>query len=329
MNPELLERLQAITKEEQEILENHSDQVKRELYTSGTQFEVDGSKLLGLQQIIMIRPHTRFVNFPEHKHNYIEIMYVCQGKITHIVDGKEVVMETGDILMMNQHVRHCVQKAGKDDIGINFIARPAFFDIPLSMLGKNNLLAQFLVDTLRKHTSISQYLHFRLRQNRAIDNMMENIVESILRNDGRDYNLNQITMGLIFLHLLNHMDKLDLEFSQDYRDVLVHTALQYINDCYSEANLSQLAEELHQSLSTLSRLIKQNTGFTFQELVQKKKFEKAVTLLLDTNLPISEIVAAVGYENSSYFYRKFREKYQVSPKEYREEHKENQIRTHF
>ena len=38
-------------------------------------------------QMITIRPHTRFVAFPRHSHNYVEIMYVCTGQITHIIGG--------------------------------------------------------------------------------------------------------------------------------------------------------------------------------------------------------------------------------------------------
>lgn len=325
MNSQLLKQLEAVTLEEQEILDGKEKSIKKEIYTNHRLFEVDSKKLLGAQQLITIRTHTRFVDFPEHKHNYVEMMYICQGSITHFIDGKSIVMEAGDILMMNQHVKHAIEKAGAYDIGINFIALPAFFDIPLSMLGSDNLLARFFVDTLRKNTSVSQYLYFRLKGNRAIENLMENIIDSILREDQQEYHLNQITMGVIFLHLIHHMDRLDARSSQSYEDFLLHTTLQYIDIRYADANMSQLAKELNQSLSSLSRFIKNNTGFTFRELVQRKKFQKAVLLLQDTNLPVSEIVSVVGYENSSYFFRKFREKYQISPKEFRIRSKNKKI----
>ena len=43
-------------------------------------------------------------------------------------------------------------------------------------------------------------------------------------------------------------------------------------------------------------------------------------MLTNTKMPVSEIIQMVGYDNSSYFYRKFRERYGVSPKEFRKEH---------
>lgn len=91
-----------------------------------------------------MRPHSRFVDFPEHRHNYVEIMYVVQGSITHIIGGKELTLHKGDVLMLNQQVRHAIRRAEYEDIGINFIALPEFFEVPLSMLHEKNVLAEFI-----------------------------------------------------------------------------------------------------------------------------------------------------------------------------------------
>ena len=44
-------------------------------------------------------------------------------------------------------------------------------------------------------------------------------------------------------------------------------------------------------------------------------------LLVESELPIEEIAVAVGYENQSYFYRQFKERYGMTPRKYRLEHK--------
>lgn len=69
---------------------------------------------------------------------------------------------------------------------------------------------------------------------------------------------------------------------------------------------------------TLSRMIKRGTGANFTELLQRKRLSKAVQLLCDTSLSVNDIIAAVGYENNSYFHRVFRERYQLTPKEFQE-----------
>ena len=69
-------------------------------------------------------------------------MYVAQGSITHCIEGKELVLHKGDVLMLNQQVVHSIKRAGYQDMGINFIALPEFFEVPLSMLGEENVLAK-------------------------------------------------------------------------------------------------------------------------------------------------------------------------------------------
>lgn len=323
MRKELLDKLIKISDEEKMILNGES--LKREIYTTQTGFDIDSEKLLSLGKFITVRTHTRFIDFPVHSHNYIEIMYVCSGKIVHTINGKDLSMNAGDILFMNQHVKHGIKKADMNDIGINFIILPEFFDLPLLMLkkDKNNILAEFLIDALRIDTIRPQYLHFKT--NNAIENLMENIISSILSGNKNEENINQITMGLIFLHLLNNIDNIGSDSMQGYHDIVVDTVLSYIDKNYKDANLTELSQSMNQSLPNLSKIIKKRTGFTFQEHLQRKRFQQAVAFLIDTKMTVAEIMNTVGYENSSYFYKTFRKKYGMSPREYRAEHKNDEL----
>lgn len=316
MKESLIQKLQEISAEEHAYLDGQAN-VKKEIYTKQNMFEIDKQLFLKKERLITVRPHSRFVNFPEHSHNYIEIMYVCEGSIIHYIEGKEIVMQKGDMLLLNQHVKHSVKKAGFDDVGINFIALPEFFDIPLKMLRENNVLADFLVKTLRQNYKKSGYLLFKLEGDSAVENLMENMITSMINEEEEDDNLNQYSMGLVFLYLMKHVENLTTNTSQNYLDVILQTTLDYIDTSYKTANLTKLAEDFHQSLSVLSKLIKQSTGFTFQELLQKKRFQKAVELLMKTDLAVDEISFEVGYENKSYFYRQFKERYGMTPRQYR------------
>ena len=108
--------------------------------------EIDRQKLLRRGKLITVRRHSRFVEFPLHRHNYVEFMYVVQGEITHVIDGKELTLYKGDLLMLNQYVEHAIHRAEFEDIGINFIALPEFFEIPLGMLQEKNVLAEFIAE---------------------------------------------------------------------------------------------------------------------------------------------------------------------------------------
>ncbi len=320
MDKDLMQKLQEISPEEQAYLDG-TDSVKKDIYTAKEAFEFDAKLLLEENRLITVRTHSRFMDFPVHRHNYIEIMYVCQGAITHYIDGKEMTMEQGDMLLLNQHVHHGVKRAEYGDIGINFIALPEFFDIPLQMLKEHNVIADFLLNTFRYNHPVPHYLLFRLGNQKAIENLMENMIRSIIEGNPKEDGINQYSMGLVFLYLINHMESLEHNSSQSYKDVVVQATMKYIDTCYRTANLSKVAQDFNLTVSALSRIIKGQTGYTFQEHLMRKRFQKAVVYLLETELPADEIAVNVGYENISFFYRQFKQRYGTTPRQYRIAHK--------
>ena len=145
MQKELLEQLQEITEEERAILNGRQD-VEKERYTSGRNFVIDSRKLLQKGRLIEIRPHTRFVHFPRHSHNYVEMVYMCGGSTTHIINDRErITLQEGDLLFLNQNATQEILPAGENDIAVNFIILPEFFDHAFSMLEKENILHDFLI----------------------------------------------------------------------------------------------------------------------------------------------------------------------------------------
>ena len=97
MRQELLEKLSEITPEEQEILDGQTE-VHQELYSTGRDFVIDSRLLLEKGRLIEIRPHTRFVYFPSPRHNYVELVYMVSGSMTHIIGGKtRITLQEGDL----------------------------------------------------------------------------------------------------------------------------------------------------------------------------------------------------------------------------------------
>ena len=138
MDAVLLQRLSQITEEERELLQGRG--VDRALYASGRAFEVDAAKMLEKGKLMSIRPHTRFAPFPRHSHNYVEIMYMCRGKTVHRIDGDALVtLEAGELLFLNRHASHAIQRADAGDIAVNFIVLPQFFDEAFNMAGMDNV----------------------------------------------------------------------------------------------------------------------------------------------------------------------------------------------
>lgn len=154
MNQELLDKLKVISPEEEQILAGETE-VQKSIYTATDDFIVDGSQMLDAGKLIDIRPHTRFVHFPRHKHNYIEIIYMCSGTTTHIInDTTKVTLDTGDLLFLNQNATQEILPAGKEDIAVNFIMLPEFFDRTFLMIDERSALQEFLVGALKKEPQL-------------------------------------------------------------------------------------------------------------------------------------------------------------------------------
>ncbi len=316
MHRQLLEELAVITEEEQRILDG-KDEIDQQIYMEKNDRIVDSGKLLKKGKLIQVRPHTRFVHFPEHTHNYIEVIYMCQGTTTHILNGSRVVLEEGDLLFLNQNAVQEILPAGREDIAVNFIVLPEFFDTAFSMMGEeDNLLKEFLVGALCGRDGEISYLYFHVADILPIQNLVENMVWTIFYDTPNKRSCNQITMGLLFLQLLNYMDKMETG-GRKFDTEITAAVFRYIDEHYRDASLKELAAELKFDIYWLSREIKRQTGRTYKELLQEKRMQQAAYMLTNSRMSVSEIISSVGYDNTSYFYRKFRERYGVSPKEYR------------
>ncbi|MDL2235428.1 AraC family transcriptional regulator [Christensenellaceae bacterium OttesenSCG-928-L17] len=316
MKQEILRYFSRLSEEEQEILQKK--RVDEAAYFSEGSFVVDKAKLLAGGQYISVRPHPRFVFFPAHSHNYVEIVYMLAGSTTHLINGtEEIVLRTGELLMMNQHVAHAIQPAGEADIAVNFLVLPQFFDTALELIGADNPLGRFLLGGLQKDGGDISYLHFRTADIPATQNLIENLLLGFLHPGQGEAYLARNTMGLLFLHLLHHTDVMRADSGEKGRNALMVKCLQEVEEHYMSANLAAIANAHGVSSAYLSALVKNTTGQNFKALLQEKRLVKAETLLRQTDLNINDIIAAVGYQNTSHFYRLFKRRFGVTPGELR------------
>lgn len=128
--------------------------------------------------------------------------------------------------------------------------------------------------------------------------------------------MNQITMGLLFLQLLNHMDKIQTG-QNSFEQELLMNVLQYVEEHYRDGSLTALSNHLNCEFTWLSKTILKLSGYTYTDLVQKKRLEQACFLLRTTALSVTDISLAVGYDNFSYFHRLFRKSVGLTPGAYR------------
>jgi len=86
-----------------------------------------------------------------------------------------------------------------------------------------------------------------------------------------------------------------------------------------EENLSLefIAEKVFLSPKYISRIFKEESGMNITQFMTECKLKKAAKLLVESNIPLEELIKQVGFSSSNYFIKKFKEKYSITPVQYR------------
>ena len=277
--------------------------------------KIIGSRNESMHQIAL-RLHERFKDFPMHSHNYFEMMYICSGKITHIIDGKEIELSRGDFIILNKNTKHAIKKTSAEDIGINIIISTALFESTIEKLYERGYAMEFISHNFRYQPDI-KYLYFKIGEILPIENLMENLIYSLYVIDSVDDEIFTQTLSLILLYLSKHPQTLQKTIVNKANEKFNLAVDKYINNNYVNASLTELSKELSLSSAYVSRKVNHAFGMNFKDLQKEYRLNNAARMLHTTNLSIGEIIISVGYENTSYFHREFKKMFNMTPNEYR------------
>lgn len=98
---------------------------------------------------------------------------------------------------------------------------------------------------------------------------------------------------------------------------VIKEIISYIDFHYTEdLHLDTLAKMFNLSKTYLSNLFRKETGATLTDFIHQVRMRKAITLVNSSDLPITSIAAACGYNDINYFIRIFKRTYGLSPKQY-------------
>ncbi len=315
MEDYIISRLSVESEEEKRLLSG--GELDRNLYTTEDEFIVRDARLRAGRGGISVRTHTRYAAFPRHRHNYLEMMIVLGGKITHVIDGEKITLSEGDVLLLNKHISHAIEQAGREDIGVNVIMSDDFVTAVSPELSGTVFSALFRENA--RHDGAPTFLHFTTGGRKKYENLVENLLLELLE-ESPDHVIMERTVSLL-LSALSRLPALylggNLPRTQEEKRILeIHS---YVKNNFRTASLSELGGRLYLSVPYLSKFIKTHIGKSFKELVVEARMERARELIFDTDMPIGEIIRAVGYENESYFHREFKARFGMTPLSVRKE----------
>ncbi|WP_156158145.1 helix-turn-helix transcriptional regulator [Gordoniibacillus kamchatkensis] len=105
--------------------------------------------------------------------------------------------------------------------------------------------------------------------------------------------------------------------SDRFRNDLIKQIIHFVNEQVKDVTLQSVADHVHLHPVYVSNLFKSETGDNFSNYVLRVRMDKALQLLKQKDLKISQIAQEVGYQKPQYFIKLFKNHYGMTPQEYK------------
>jgi AraC-type DNA-binding domain-containing proteins len=261
-----------------------------------------------------------------HRHEFVQIVYMCKGKLKHIINKNSFDIFKGDIFIIPPYVPHyyVIEHTEKYEL-IEFEFIPEYINEKFSKVLEDNSFMDFAY--LEPFFVSENEIKPRLNLKGSIQQEVENILGEVLK----EYKAMQSGFELIIkAMLLKLLVIVGREFKRDiigtesqslfdrHRDAL-YTSINYINNNYiHEITIEEVSRVAMLSQSYFRYLFKQLTHKTFTEYVNDLRISKAIEMLKNNReLKILDICYEVGYNNINHFNKIFRQTTGTTPMSFR------------
>lgn len=252
--------------------------------------------------------------FNSHWHEALEILYFTKGYASIECAGNTFTVKPGDIVIINSNELHSGQNIGED---ISYYC----IDMGTSLLqsGGMDLCEVKYIEPISKNIIMFKN---KMSGNIEAEKFIETIIYEFetkmpgyeLSVKGSVYNL--ITI-LLRSHIRNILTPKECDIRQKNFDKLKNALIYIENNFANQLNLDILADECGFSLYHFCHEFKKVTGKSPGEYITGYRMAKAETLLVNSDMNITEIALATGFNDSNYFSRMFKKYKKDSPSAYR------------
>ena len=258
-----------------------------------------------------------------HRHDYYELVYIYQGGNVNLFQNSRIEMKQRDILLLNPNTLHCPYILNKQDCMFNIkIPISIIENSMLSLLSDNHLFSNFIIDYMYQVNKASDYLYFPYDPESKIAIIMETIIMEYINKNVCFQKVIESMLIYLFAELTRMYYKNNANIiNGEQKNRTVADIIAYMNQNSSTVTLDSIAEKFGYSPSYISRIIKKHTNKNYVDIIKEFKLNKAKQYLESSDLPITEIISLVGFNDASYFYKLFKSKFLLSPAEYRKQYK--------
>ncbi|WP_312952540.1 HTH-type transcriptional activator RhaS [Superficieibacter sp.] len=255
---------------------------------------------------VAIEPRLPQAAFPEHHHDFHEIVIVEHGTGIHVFNGQPYTISGGTICFVRDHDRHLYEHTDNLCLTNVLYRSPEAFQF---LSGLNLLLPQEQDGNYPSHWRVNQTALTQVRQ----------IVGQLEQHDDAPDAPERANRELLFMQLLVLLRKSSLAQNAEDNDARLNQLIVWLEEHFAEdVCWESLADGFSLSLRTLHRQLKQYTGLTPQRYLNRLRLIKARHLLRHSDESVTDIAYRCGFGDSNHFSTLFRREFSWSPRDIRQ-----------
>ena len=239
-----------------------------------------------------------------HKHDErFELMFVVEGTGSYNIDGRGYQVKRGDLMLFNVGVLHDENPHASDDLLLYScgVEQLKFEGLPVNVL------------TPRSHIAVMPSGECYEEIRHLFEQMWRHV--SAKKLHGAEIGNNLLNVLLLLCRSL----WIENKALDDTTEVLLGQRIKdYIDDHYKEdIDLKSITAAISMSPFYLAHVFKDFSGYSPKHYQSRRRIGEAQNLLLSTELGVTEVANAVGYDNVNNFHRIFNNMVGIPPAKYK------------
>lgn len=268
-------------------------------------------------QCLMMKKCDVRKNFEYHYHDYIELLFGVSGCVNAYVGTDCYRLSEGAMVLIHKNEFHEVDGTGEESryIVVKFL--------PSVLLAEEQTLSEYTYALILMQNMKAGKVFFSAEE--LVDTPIPSLFLQMMKEwDGEHF---AYELGLranvlsVMMHVMRKWQMQNPSLSENsvssIQSELIQNAISYIDDHFSDMSEESCADALSVSPAYLSRVFKKGMKTSFSSYVNAVKLKAAEKLLLSSDASMTEIAERVGFSTVAYFIACFRERYQITPNQYR------------
>ena len=261
-------------------------------------------------EVRRLRAHGSGLIFNSHWHEHMELLFFLEGRASIECSSYRYEVKPGDLIFINSNEVHTGYSTGNS---LDYCC--IMFDTPFLFGNPNGNCEQKYITPIAQNLVL-----FKNRisdDSKAVDCVRNILEESDGKSSGYELFIKSAIFQLLGILFRDHIGKVMAKKEVKIRILnleRLNKVLTHIENNYTEdVSIEHLAEMTCLSVYHFCHLFKHLTGKSVNKYINQIRVDKAVHLLKNTDMNITEIAMSTGFNDANYFSRMFHKHKQISP----------------